>query len=271
MEYILPFNFDKKQINFSFEENSDYENFSKENSQKNSEEIFKYSINLQLPKNNKFEHDQKELINNLHKYFKNSEIKAHNFKISSIIDTLDIFPTNGISCNLCQRVLDNLEIKYFCFICNIYYCYECAMLPFSENKINNNNNYNKHSFEKLIHKEHYLICFSEFSEKNKNFLANISRYKFGFNLYSFLQEMDLHSNHNFGCDVCGHCNNGLHRYICLNCEEGQMQPNGFTDICENCFKDIHVEKNDALLNYKTHKKDHVYLWMVYSGENYYLY
>ena len=120
-----------------------------------------------------------------------------------------------------------------------------------------------------LYRKSIIYSFTDSTEKS--LLTNISRYKLGFNFYSFYNEENLIKNHNFVCDVCGKFNNGVQRYICLNCEDGLMPTNGLTDICELCFINLYVDKNDDFNDKKKHKKNHVYLWMVYNGYDYYNY
>jgi hypothetical protein len=195
-------------------------------------------------------------LKNLAKEFKKEEIERYKFRVGPI-DKIKIKPSTGISCNVCQVVIQNEEIKYYCFICDIYFCYECAY-----------RNFNLEGFSALIHKEHYLLAFTDIT--NKDLLNNISRYKLGFNLYSFNHENALTIQHNFGCDNCEKTNNDVHRYICLNCDEGLMPKHGLTDICENCFNNVYINNQQFKANNK-HKKNHVYLWMFYNGMNYYNY
>jgi hypothetical protein len=124
-------------------------------------------------------------------------------------------------------------------------------------------------FDALVHKEHYLLCFTDIT--NKDSLHNISRYKLGFNLFSFYDEKELSIRNNFGCDNNCHyeCSN-VPRYICLNCEDGFMPFNGLTDICDRCFHDIYINDGNFKKT-KPHKKNHVYLCLFYSGIDYYNY
>jgi len=210
-----------------------------------------FKINIQVSYK-----DLPALIKTFKKEFKSEEILKYNFKIGTF-NRINIKQNTGISCSKCQIVIQNEEIKYFCFICNIFFCYECA-----------NRNIQEEGFSALVHKEHYLLAFTDTT--NNKLLSHISRYKLGFNLFSFMDENDLQKNHNFGCDICGKCNNGLHRYICLNCDEGLMPSGGLTDVCELCFKYVYVD-NGKLSENKEHKKNHVYLWMVFNGIDYYKY
>lgn len=46
-----------------------------------------------------------------------------------------------------------------------------------------------------------------------------------------------------------------------------MHGGGFYDICAYCFERVY-ENNETSFKEKEHKKDHIYLHLIYSGEDY---
>ena len=154
--------------------------------------------------------------------------------------------------------MEENEKHYFCYFCNIFFCSECV----------NSRKENK-GFETLIHKEHYLIAFQN---PDPNNLKNIEKYKLGKNLFAIKSEDELKRDHNFGCDCCAKADYYEERYICLTCEKGALMSNGLKDYCALCIKKIYDENQVNLLpEDDNHKENHVYLHMIYSGEDYYEY
>ncbi len=231
--------------------------------------IFKYKINLEDNMLNaeenqpefeiKFEclKKEKEYIQDiLNDIFTIEEIEKYNFEINEIPNfSIKIESTN--SCNICQIVLDISNLQYYCYFCNIFFCTKCV----------NEQKENFTGFNSLVHKEHNLIVFQNPDVKN---LVNIPKYKLGNNLFTLFEENQLQKLHKFGCDVCGKFINHDDRFICLNCRPGLLQNGGFTDICSNCFEKIH-EKNqpNSIPPNNSHKKNHIYLHLIYSGVDYY--
>lgn len=230
--------------------------------------IFKYNINLKefklkqeenqpefLIKFECFEKELKFLNLLLNKFFTKEEIEKYNFSINEIPSlSVDIQQTS--SCNLCQVVINIEELQFYCVYCKISFCHRCVK--------EFNNKYT--GFGALVHKEHNLLVFKN---PNKQNLQNLAKFKFGKNLYTFFDEVELKRYHNFVCDICGNSKNHEERYICMNCRPGLLQNGGFTDICTKCFERIHVEDETSLISKMDHKPNHVYLHMIYSGIDYY--
>lgn len=190
----------------------------------------------------------------LEKYFSKQEIEENDFKIN-LIETFDLNIPESIECNLCKQAIGKEDITYSCQECKIFFCHSCVKSKKSGK-----------GFEALVHREHYLIVFQNPTAEN---VKNLDKYKLGKNLYASYKEEDLNQNHPFGCNGCSSSDQS-ERYVCLNCRPGKIWGGGCSDFCKNCFE-LEFEKGEIPKNDPAHKKGHVLLQMIYTGENYYTY
>jgi len=205
---------------------------------------FKFSIDCK--------NDEYELFKNLlEKFFTIQEIEDHKFKIN-LIETLDLDIPESILCNLCKQKIGDQDITYTCSKCNIFFCHDCVKAK-----------RNKQGFQRLVHKDHYLIVFKNAKKEN---LKNIETFKLGKDLFASYKEDELSNDHRFICDSCG-SEESRERYVCLNCEPGAMWDGGLCDYCQNCFE-LLFEKGNELTGNSMHNNSHVLLHMVYAGDDY---
>lgn len=190
----------------------------------------------------------------LNEFFTIEEITNHKLKVD-LLETFDLEIPENFQCHQCQKNIERgQEIAYTCKDCKIFFCFTCV------NSIKKNE-----GKDALVHKEHYLIAFKSINQQNSKC---IETYKLGKNL--FAKKDNYEKMHNFSCNGCGN-NDFMERYICLTCRPGAMQRGGFCDICESCFSKIYNNSDHYECMDKNHLVDHIYLNLLYSGNNYYDY
>lgn len=204
-----------------------------------------------------YKEDYQTYQNLLEDIFSHEEIQIYELKIN-LINTLSLDLPFKQVCLSCRKVLKT-KLKYYCYICKKFYCYRCI-----------NNAKDKPGFQALLHKEHYLIVLKEINNFNIN---HIEVEKLPKNNFSLQEESKLSRTHKYLCSFCpDHMSAIEHneRFICLTCNKGGKKLNeSHTNCCFKCFEKFYVKKKVKSLVDNQHKIDHVYLHMIYNGEEYY--
>ena len=132
-------------------------------------------------------------------------------------------------CNRCGKTIPQDEDIYFCYKCNICYCRKCVVA-----------NYNSNSGKgKFIDPRHNLLYFKT---RDKEQFKNLDIHKLGNDLFAQCNDEGKLVDHEATCNGCKLNFRDSPRYLCLNCRQGKIHPDGFFDYCQNCVD--HMMKGD---------------------------
>ena len=223
----------------------------------------KISCSLSL-RENEYENIKIQLLQILNeKRIKLKKLKTINIDIDNLKE----------ECFNCKKYLNKNKEIYYCLWCKIAFCEECV-----EEKLYNDKN---EGFNKLIHKEHYLLYFKT---RNKSKFSNIDSYKLGENQFYEIPEDEWKMQHNFLCNGCLKTPKKTSRFLCLNCRPGALIKDGYIDFCYECIN--HLRKKDQIskiiedredeeikmlnnpyIEYKHKHDEHVYLNIMIDATN----
>ena len=148
------------------------------------------------------------------------------------IETIDIdIDFTDMKCQNCNKIIPEDKHLYYCYFCQVKYCYECV-----------HEQLKKKGKEKYIDQNHNLIFFKT---RNKKHFTCLDKKKLGKNVFArSTNDNQFDNSHNAICNGCRGNFDNIARYVCVHCRPGLYLSGGYIDYCQKCIEKMCTNENE---------------------------